>query len=280
MKPRVPTWTCALHGASLLLFTALNISAQSNGVVRIGDIQHFAISEASGLTASQRYPGTFWTHNDGGYQFLFAITQTGEMQGAFQVVGANLIDWEAVASDNSGNLYLADIGGDGIQRTHVAVHRVREPRPSDRYGNVEVTRTWLLRFPALKEDCEAFFVHGGYGYLITRPRTNDQVTMYRYPLSSRNESTLLEEVTKINVNASVTDASISPDGQRLGVLTSEGAHLYFINDNPASAGSLTVQREFTRYENSFMEGAAFFDGGFLVSAETRELWLFTNPNFT
>src|SRR5688572_16626941 len=252
----------------------------AEGVVRIGTVDHFAISEGSGLTASQRYPGTFWTHNDGGYQFLFAITQTGEMQGAFQVVGANLIDWEAIASDNSGNLYLADIGGDGIQRTHVAVHRVREPRPSDRYGNVEVTRTWLLRFPALKEDCESFFVHGEHGYLITRPRTNDQVTMYRYPLSSRNESTLLEEVTKINVNASVTDASISPDGQRLGVLTSEGAHLYFINDNPASAGSLTVQREFTRYENSFMEGAAFFDGGFLVSAETRELWLFTNPNFT
>ena len=75
-------------------------------VVRIGTINHFAISESSGLTASQQYPGTFWTHNDGGYQFLFAITQSGEMQGAFQIVGANLIDWEAIASDNNGNLYL------------------------------------------------------------------------------------------------------------------------------------------------------------------------------
>jgi len=266
---------CLLVGTS----DAFGQITVAEDVVRIGTINHFAISESSGLTASQQYPGTFWTHNDGGYQFLFAITQSGEMQGAFQIVGANLIDWEAIASDNNGNLYLADIGGDGIQRTHVAVHRVREPRPADSYGNVEVTKTWLLRFPVLKEDCESFFVHGEHGYLISRPRTNDQVTLYRYPLSSSAESTLLEEVTKIDVAASATDASISPDGQRLGVLTSEGAHLFFINGNPASVSSPTVQREFTRFENSFMEGAAFFSGGFLVSAETRELWLFTSPNF-
>jgi len=256
------------------------VQAQTNGaegVMRVGTIGHFAISEGSGLAASTRYPGVIWTHNDGGFQFLFAINQAGDYFGAFQVVGGNLIDWEAISSDGEGNLYLADIGINGMERTHVAVHRVREPNPSDRYGNAEVSKTWYLRFPGVREDCESFFVLDGYGYLITKPRTNDQVTMFRYPLSSGGSSVLLEEVTKISVTAAVTDAGLSADKQRLGVVTTEGVHLFFINGNPASIPS--AQREFTRLTNDFMEGGTLVDGGFLTSAETRELWLFTNANF-
>ncbi len=105
---------------ALLLAHSLAL-AQTNvaeGVIQVGTISHFAISEGSGLTASSRYPGVIWTHNDGGYQFLFAINRAGDYLGAFQVTGANLIDWEAVASDGNGNLYLADIGGNGIERTN------------------------------------------------------------------------------------------------------------------------------------------------------------------
>jgi hypothetical protein len=263
----------------LLILPRLHAQTQvADGVVRVGDIEHFAIEEGSGLAASRRYPGVLWTHNDGGYQFLFALTETGGYLGAFQVVGANLIDWEAIASDDQGNLYLADIGSNGIARTHVAVHRVREPNPSDRYGNADVTRTWYLRFPGLREDCESFFVLDGYGYLITKPRAlDDRVTMYRYPLSRGSGSTLLEEVTRFSVTAPVTDASVSTDGQRLGVLTSQGAYLYHINGNPAAVNSAT--REFTSFINDFMEGAAFMEQGLMVSAETRELWLFTNGAF-
>lgn len=265
-----------------LLLAVLNFhaTAQTNvaeGVVQVGTVSHFAISEGSGLTASSRYPGVIWTHNDGGYQFLFAINRAGDYLGAFQVTGANLIDWEALSSDGNGNLYLADIGGNGIERTHVAVHRLREPNPADRYGNAEVNKTWYLRFPGVKEDCEAFFVLNDYGYLITKPRTNDQVTMFRYPLASGGRSVLLEEVAKMSVTAAVTDASISADKQRLGVVTTEGVYLYFINGDPSSIQ--TAEREFTRFPNDFMEGGTFVDGGFLASAETRELWLFTNANF-
>src|SRR6185503_2198976 len=234
-------------------------------------------SEGSGLAASRRYPGVIWTHNDGGYQFLFAINKSGDYLGAFQIVGANLIDWEALASDGDGNLYLADIGINGMERTHVAVHRVREPNPSNRYGNAEVNKTWYLRFPGAREDCESFFVMDDHGYLITKPRTNDQVTMFRYPLSSRGNSVLLEEVTKISVMAAVTDAGLSIDKQRLGVVTTEGVHLYFINGNPAAIQA--AEREFTTFTNDFMEGGTFVDDGFLTSAETRELWLLTNASF-
>ncbi|MBK7997176.1 MAG: lamin tail domain-containing protein [Verrucomicrobia bacterium] len=266
--------------ALALFFVQLSAPAQTNvaeGVVQVGNITHFAISEGSGLAASSRYTNVVWTHNDGGYQFLFAVNRAGDYLGAFQVTGANLIDWEAIASDGNGNLYLADIGANGIERTHIAVHRVREPNPADRYGNAEVNKTWYLRFPDEREDCEAFFVLNDFGYLITKPRTNDQVTMFRYPLTSGGRSVLLEEVARISVTAAVTDAGLSADQQRLGIVTTEGVYLYFIKGNPASMQ--TAEREFTRFPNDFMEGGTFVDGGFLTSAETRELWLFTNANF-
>ncbi len=247
-------------------------------VWRVGTIDHFAMTEGSGLAASRRYPGVIWTHNDGGYPFVFAVSETGQYLGAFQVVGANLIDWEAVGIDNDGNLYLADIGSNGLARTHIAVHRVREPNPSDRFGNVPVAQSWWLRFPGMREDCEAFFVVGPHGYLITKPRASDgRVTLLRFPLTRGSGSTLLEVVTRFPVRAAVTDASISADGSRLAVLTGEGAYLYQINGDPRAVD--LGPSAFTFFENTFMEGGTLVDDGFLVSAETRELWLFTEPMF-
>src|SRR5687768_1580235 len=63
-------------------------------VSRVGTLTHFAIRESSGLAASRRHPGVIWTHNDSGTPFLFAIREDGTWIRGFQVLGANLIDWE------------------------------------------------------------------------------------------------------------------------------------------------------------------------------------------
>jgi hypothetical protein len=157
------------------------------------------------------------------------------------------------------------------------VHRVREPNPARRFGNAEVTRSWFLRFPGPREDCEAFFVHAGYGYLIAKPRTDGQVTLYRYALSNGSRSILLEEVAKLSVPGSVTDAGLSEDGERLAIVTSLGVEIRFIAGNPEAVAS--APQKFTLFPNDFMEGGTFVDGGFLTSAETRELWLFTKVVF-
>ncbi len=246
-------------------------------VVQVGRLRHFAIAESSGLVASRQYPGVIWTHNDGGYQFLFAVNKSGRKLGAFQVPG-NLIDWEDIAIDNAGNLYLADIGTNGMARSHLAVHRVKEPNPYARYGNANILHTWLLRFPeGTPDDCESFFVHRRHGYLITKSRVNGRVHMYRYPLSDRSRSVPLQFVTSIETDGAVSAADLSRDEQRLGLVTGEGVYLIFVNGRPANAG--TADRRFVPFVNTFMEGGTFFGRGFLTSAETRELWLFTDEVF-
>jgi hypothetical protein len=103
------------------------------------------------------------------------------------------------------------------------------------------------------------------------------VTLYRYPLASGAGSILLEEAARLPVTAAVTDAAISENGRLLGVLTSQGAYVIQIDGQPASVQS--APREFTPFLHDFMEGSTFTKGGFLVSAETREMWLFTNGTF-
>jgi hypothetical protein len=268
------TW---LSGVCVGVVTTQGTHAQTSGsFVRVGTIMHPAIVESSGLAASRRYPGVIWTHNDSGSNpFIFAMRENGTSIRAFQVKGASLIDWEDIGTDNSGNLYLADIGSNGMQRTHVAVHRLREPNPY-RVSAARVDKTWLLRFPDRRVDCEGFFVSKGFGYVVTKERANNRVSIYRFPLTAPGgRSVLLRKVTEVEVNADVTAASISANSSRLALLTEEGPYVFTINGNVALTGS--APRAFVRFDNTFMEGACFVGRGLLVSAETRELWIFNEP---
>lgn len=241
------------------------VPTEAPGVYRMGRLQHFAMDESSGLQASRQYPGVLWTHNDGGAAFLFAINARGKMIRAF-TAGANLIDWEDIAIDHKGFIYLADIGTNGMPRTHSAVHCVKEPSPYHRAKTLRIVRTWLLRFPGpRREDCEAFFVHGGYGYLITKRPVNGSVTMYRFSLSDRRRSIPLQLFARIPIDDPVTGADISRDGLRLGLATSDGVYLMYIGGNPANV--TTAEQVFVEFDRNFMEGGAFLDTGFMTSEE-------------
>jgi hypothetical protein len=276
-KTKPNPFRAALVAAFVLPISLASGNSLAQGVLQVGAITHPAIRESSGLVASRRYPGVFWTHNDSGKpHFLFAIRQDGAFIRGFQLFGANPIDWEDLARDNAGNLYLADTGIDGLPRTHVAVHRMPEPNPF-RISGVRVNRTWLLRFPDIRHDVEAFFVWNGFGYLVTKVRTNDLVGIYSFPLSAKGRSILLRKVTDVEVTAQVTAADITPDGQKLALLTEEGAYSFRINGDVSQTGG--APRTFTQLINTFMEGACFTTGGLLVSAETRQMLLFTGDPF-
>src|SRR5687767_4556689 len=77
---------------------------------RAGKIEPKAISESSGLVASRRHDGVFWTVNDSGNApVLYAITREGKAIAEFPVDAKN-VDWEDLAIDDAGHLYVADVG--------------------------------------------------------------------------------------------------------------------------------------------------------------------------
>ncbi len=93
------------------------------------------INEASGLVASRRHPGIFWTHNDSGDRArIFAFDERGRSRGTFELQGTDAIDWESIAlgpgpEPGRDYLYLGDIGDNSLRRESVVVHRIAEPEP-------------------------------------------------------------------------------------------------------------------------------------------------------
>lgn len=126
-----------------------------------------SIREASGLCKSRQHDGVFWTHSDSGNPpQLFAITRTGELLATYRVKGAVNLDWESIETDDSGRLYVCDVGnniGGGLKTRWIDI--VREPNPRDKPpgefdGDVErpreisVERQRHFTFPDQPHDVE------------------------------------------------------------------------------------------------------------------------------
>ena len=102
------------------------------------------ISESSGLVKSRTQRGVFWTHNDSGDRpRIFAIDAQGRLLGEFAVEGALARDWEDIAIDDAGNLYIGDVGNNANQRRDLVVYRVPEP---DVGKDTNARVTGLLRY--------------------------------------------------------------------------------------------------------------------------------------
>jgi hypothetical protein len=250
------------------------------GVVQIGTITNRRITESSGVVASRQHAGLLWTHNDGGgprKQQLFAIRRSGESVAEFRVIGALLHDWEDIAIDDAKHLFLGDIGNNEAKRTQIAVYQIDEPDPKSS-GSVTVTRSWQLRFPGTPFDCESLFVWRDQGYVISKVFKDRRAEIYRFPLQAQKEPAVLESVARLPIDSPVTGADISAAGKRLGVVCKAGAYLFRLKGGDVTrAGS--GKFHLTKFRHEHIEGCCFVPEGLLATAESREIYLFTDPAF-
>ncbi len=203
-----------------------------------------SIAESSGLVVSARSPGILWTHGDSGTgNVLYAVDAHGAMVSRVVVHGNAMLDWEDLTSDGAGHLWLADSGNNDSDRQNLALYRIPEPDPHA----TEVSTDGMVRFrypdqkafpdPAVRNfDAEAIFWSEGRMYLLSKHRSDHQTTLYRFP--AMEGDVVLEKLSSFELGGpddrtggKVTAASISPDGQRLAVLT---YHEVFLFSRPAS----------------------------------------------
>ena len=246
---------------------------------KIGHIEARGVAESSGIVASLKYPGVFWTHNDQGNPAeIFAITREGKPLGRFKIEAKN-DDWEDIATDDAGNLYVGNIGDNEEGRKSVEVYRVKEPDPKSAGGGaLAVEKTWRLVYPERAVDAESLFVQGGYGYVITKVTKKREATMYRFPLEGGEEAIDLEEVTELPTTSPVASASLSADGKRLAVVSQKGLCIFDVEGDVASAGEAPMR--YIPFDGGHnIEGCTWVPEGVLLSSETRELFLFKQDEF-
>jgi hypothetical protein len=248
------------------------------GVTEIGRIQHPLITESSGVVMSHNNTNVFWTHNDGGgrRQVLYAMSRTGGPLGEFRVTGAMVQDWEDIASDRKGHLYIGDIGNNDARRRELAVYEIDEPEIGKGGGSVSVGRQWRLLFPKAPFDCESLFIWQDSGYVISKMFNDLPAEIYRFSLTNTAAQTL-EFVAALKTDSPVTGASISADGELLAFVAKNGAYVCKIHGDPARAAKAKLHR--VKLKGEHIEGCTFVPEGLLATSEEREIFLFSDEQF-
>jgi hypothetical protein len=217
---------------------ANHIGVDSSGYgapVHLVNLENQSVKESSGIAASKRNAGIFWTHNDSGNgPLIFAFDRQGKHRGVWRVAGAGAIDWEDMAigpgpGRGRSYLYIGDIGDNSRRRAQITVYRVAEPRitPKDSSSTVKTPRQTeaadviRLKYPDGKYDAEALLIHPLTGdlYIITKVRgAAARVYKLRAPAPKSRLSTLsyVGEFRFPNLFLGfITGGAISPDGRRV-----------------------------------------------------------------
>lgn len=187
-----------------------------------GRLSHPAIVEASGLVASRKYPGIFWTHNDSGNApRLFAVKADGTLVREFSV-GVPNVDWEDITADDKGRLFIGDIGNNGGRLPLRAVYQLDEPDPTARRADdarpLRVSTASYYQFASKDErfDAEALVVDGDNYLIVAKTFDGGDAQVYAVPRA--RPAPLLRPAVPRRVGtlpgfiAPVTGGSLSPDG--------------------------------------------------------------------
>jgi hypothetical protein len=166
------------------LVLCANLSGAPPALEPAGHLDVGVIPEASGIVKSRRHPGIYWVHNDSGNApLLFAIRGDGRLVRQFRLEIPN-IDWEDITTDDSGHLYLGDIGNNTGVLPVRAIYRVDEPDPA-----VAAEKPLLasaVSFYALSRsnrfDAEGLVYDRGAAILVAKYRDGQEAELFSVPL--------------------------------------------------------------------------------------------------
>jgi hypothetical protein len=200
------------------------------------------LNEASGLVKSRLWPNVFWTHNDSGDEArIFPINRDGELLKpgwmknyvGIQIPDAVNVDWEAITTDDSGNLIIADFGNNSNTRRDLALYLVKEPYPWETV-TTRVYRRIIFYYPEQKEfpaaeknyDAEAIFWWDGFVYFLTKHRSDSSTRLYRINPSDEQVEVAAELMEQFDIRGRVTAADINTTGKKLVILTETSIWLF------------------------------------------------------
>lgn len=242
-------------------------------ITQIGYISHPEIRECSGIIPCKTETNLFWTHTDGHHPVLFAINRSGKCVARFVISGAPVIDFEDIARDDKGHIFIGDIGNNDARRSLLAVYVVNEPDPKNSPAVIPSLYSYRLTFADKPFDCESLFIYKEYGYVISKVFNNAQAEIYRFPLSDTNKTIKLQPVAKLQVTSPVTSADITDDGSLLALTAKNGVYCFEINGDINSAAN--IKPHHVKFKNEHIEGCCFVPDGLIVTSEDRSVYLFT-----
>ena len=251
LSVRMPSQAIGLLIGGACLLAAAAAQAQPCptffAALTTGVVSDVRVNEASGLVASEKTPGIFWTHNDSGDSpRIFALAADGTLVATYTLDGAGAQDWEDLArgpgpAPGIDYLYLADIGDNPGARSFVTVYRVPEPAldltSPGAEGMLGAVVALEMEYPDGAHDAETLLSDPLTGdlYIVAKCTTatgcsNGVNAVYRYPAphSAGMRATLTRLTPTVdfpsspqlnNYLSAATAGDISADGTQIAVRT-------------------------------------------------------------
>jgi hypothetical protein len=212
-----------------------------------GKLNSEMIPESSGLAKSRVHDDVFWTHNDSGDSArLFAFDSKGHLikpprtisYKGIAVLGALNVDWEDIASDDKGSLFIGDIGNNKRNKKLFIIYKINEPSPSEDIA-VIVEQTINIYYPGEEEsslglehiNAEAMFWAKNHLLIITKAGRSRYSRLYALSLENLVNENPLTLISSFDFKGMVTGADASADGSRVAVLTYNGIWLFSMEEN-------------------------------------------------
>lgn len=218
------TLTCSCNYENKHIFKK---EKEKFSVQKVGKLP-VCINENSGIVKAWQ-DGFYWTHNDsGGSPELYMIDAEGMVYDTLIIPDAVNIDWEDLAKDSVGNIYIGDFGNNYQNRKDFIIYKYYNKQTQKitfHYADQE-------RFPSVDKnfDCEAFFWFNNKLYLFTKSwdKNNKKTKIYEVPDQPGDYALL--PIASMVFNGQVTSADISPDQSKFALLTYGKTYVFGINN--------------------------------------------------
>ena len=214
----------------------------------VGLIENDELSEASGIAAGRVNLSILWAHNDSGdLPRLFLVKEDGGDAGTVLLKGVNNYDWEDMAIqvlEETGEslIYIADIGDNGLNRSHVYIHVFKEPQltPGNDPVDIEVDNiiAFTVKYPEEAKNAETLLVDPITHdiYIISKEAVSAGIYLLSNPVSGTDNILTLEATLPIGT---VVGGDISSDGNEILLKTYTSVFYWRRNEGETIIEALT-----------------------------------------
>ncbi len=199
----------------LFILSLLFFSCNTGNLEVLADIDR-SLEEVSAVAIIEN-SNLYWVIEDAGNDNnLFALNSKGNIEKTITITNAKNKDWEDLATDSEGNIYIGDFGNNNHKRKEFVIYKVLNTNLSQEKTEAEII-TFKLPKNGKSQDFESFFLWNNYFYVFSK---NEKYTDV-FKIENKTGDHVAELIATHKFkgkNNKITSADISKDGKTIILL--------------------------------------------------------------